>query len=522
MDAVYNRTYEFEGFVLDASRRVLRSADCAIELRPKSFDVLYCLVVNAGRLVTKDEILRTVWPGVDASDESLTRCVSDIRHALTDREQHIIKTVPGRGYVLAAPVAQPSANTWQGAVGTLPQTPVKAPSFRPSIAVLPFASMSMDADQEFFADGLTEDITTALCGLNGFFVIAPNTMFTYKGRAMDVRAIGRELEVRYLLEGSVRKAGDRIRVTAQLLEADTGNHIWAERYDRQLEDIFTIQDEITTSIVGRIGPELLVAEYGRGSRKPTSSLDAWECVVRALFHSSQQSEEGSRIAITLLDSALKADPDYAQALGMKAWIKVFRAFQGWEDMGEVPGAVDALIARALAVNNSELWPYLAQGMVGYATRNNELSVSALTRAVALSPSSVNAHGHLGIAHAFGGRSTEAVACIDYAVRLSPRDTFLSDFELYYAFAHFQGGRYDLALQFAQQAHRTRPGHPYPMVLGAACAGHLGKSGAAAVLLLELKTALPIVSTCFVEKTSPYVLVEDRARLIEGLQRAGLR
>jgi len=392
---------------------------------------------------------------------------------------------------------------------------------RPSIAVLPFNNLSGDPAQDFFGDGITEDITTALCKFKGFFVIARNTMFTYKGRPVDVRAMGRELGVRYVLEGSVRTAGGRVRVNAQLLEAATGNHLWAERYDGPTEDIFAIQDEITTGVVGRIGPELLAAEHLRVSRKPPQSLDAWECAVRALFLSSQQSEDGTREALALLDRALAFDPDYAQALGMKAWILIFRAFQGWEDMGSALGQVKPLIARAMAADNEELWPYLAQGMAAYAMRDNALAMSALTRAVALNPNSVNAHGLLGIAHAFGGRPNDALACIDRAVRLSPRDAFLSDFQLYYAFAHFEGARYEEGLRHAQQSHDLRPGHPYPLLLGAACAGHLGRTETAAALMRELKAVLPIVSAPWVEATSPYVRAEDRARLVEGLAKAGL-
>jgi tetratricopeptide (TPR) repeat protein len=346
-------------------------------------------------------------------------------------------------------------------------------------------------------------------------------MFAYKDRPVDVLAIGRELGVRYVLEGSIRKAADRIRVTAQLLDADSGMHLWAEHYDSQLADIFAIQDEITSSIVGRIGTELMAAEHVRASAKPQHRLDAWECVVRSLFHSSQQSDEGSRIALTLLERALEKEPDYAQAIGMKAWILVFRAFQGWEDMGRVLVQVKPLIARAMAIDNEEIWPYLAQGMVAFATRDNALAISTLSHAVSLSPSSVNAHGLLGIAHAFGGRPDEAVASIDTATRLSPRDTFLSDFQLYYAFAHFSGARYDLGLQYAQQAHRMRPGHPYPLLLGAACAGHLGDGDAGGALLSELRSILPVLSPDWVEATSPYVAKQDRARLVEGLALAGL-
>lgn len=513
--------YEFEGFVLDPTRRLLARGDHALELRPKSLDVLCLLAERAGNLVARAEFFDVVWPGLVVTDESLSRCISDIRLALGDRDQRMIKTVPGRGYLLAVPVARVASTRAPAAVeGSRRLDPASLD--RPSIAVLPFANIGADPTQAFLSDGITEDLIAALSRLRGFFVIARNTMYAYQGRSIDVRVLGEELGVRYVLEGSVRRAGSRLRVTAQLLEARSGVHLWAERYDRQIDDLFAIQDEITASIVGRIGTELLAAEYARISRKPPHGLDAWECVVRALFHSSQQSDSESKRALELLDQALGREPDYAKALGLKAWILVFRAFQGWENMPWVLEQTKSLIANAMSVDNDELWPYLAQGMTAFATRDNDLAVTALERAVALSPSSVNAHGLLGIAHAFGGRADQALDCIGRAMRLSPRDTYLSDFELYNAFAYFQAARYELGLKFAQQAHRLRPGHPYPLVLAAACAGHLGHvalGGSYIALLLDI---VPIALPAWVEATSPFVLAEDRVRLIAGLAGSGLR
>jgi TolB-like protein/class 3 adenylate cyclase len=391
----------------------------------------------------------------------------------------------------------------------------------PSIAVLPFDNMSVDPSQQFFSDGITEDITTALSKLKGFLVIARNTMFTFKGKAVDVRAVGRELGVRYVLEGSVRTARDRIRVTAQLIDATSGSHLWGEHYDRRLDDIFAIQDEITTSVVGRIGPELWAAEHARMSRKLPQNLDAWECTIGALFQCGRLSEDGSQQALKLLDRAVRCDPDYAQALGLKAWITVWRAFQGWEDMGQVLAEVRPMIARALAADAEEPWPYLAQAMVGFATRDNALSMAGTMRAVQLNPNFAQAHGLMGVAHAFGGRAEEALACIDHAVRLSPREVFHGDFHLYYAFAHFQASRYELGLHYAQQAHHLRPGHPYPIVIGAAYAGHLGDARTATALMRDLKAIVPTISTAWLEMTTAYERPEDRNRLIEGLARAGL-
>lgn len=411
----------------------------------------------------------------------------------------------------------PSIESGAGA----PRGPAAAVSpQRPSIAVLPFLAMGPDPEQEVFADGITEDVTTALCRLKGFFVISRSTMFTYKGRSVDVRALGPELGVRYALEGSVRRAGSRIRVTAQLLEVATGGHLWAERYDGELADVFAIQDEITSAVVGRLGPELLAAEHARARRTPTQSLDAWECVIRALAACSEQSEEASRAALVLLDRAIALDPGYALALGMKGWIHVFRAFQGWEPMPTALALAGIAIARGRAADPDEPWPWLALGMVGFATRDNEGATSALERAVALNPNSVNAHGLLGVAHAFGGRTEAALAAIDRAARSSPRAAFLSDIPLYYAFALLPAGDWEGALRHALDAHRAHPGHPYPLIVATACAGRLGRAEAGS-LLAELRALVPIVSASWIEATAPYVRAEDRLRLVEGLVAAGL-
>jgi adenylate cyclase len=243
--------------------------------------------------------------------------------------------------------------------------------------------------------------------------------------------------------------------------------------------------------------------------------------VRALFLCSQLSGECSRNALLLLERAISLDPDYAQALGMKAWITMWRALQGWEDMTDALALANTTIRRAIAADEDEPWAYLSQAMVGYATRDNVLAMAALAQAVEINPNFAFAHGQLGVAHAFGGRSEKAVACIDHALRLSPREVFLGDYQFFYAAAHFQGARYELGLRFACEAHRSRPGHAYPLRIGASCAGHLGDTKAAAGLLGELRAIVPDVSRASVEATDAFVRAEDRARLVEGLARAGL-
>ncbi len=406
-------------------------------------------------------------------------------------------------------------------VASTPEAAAASSPDAPSIAVLPFDNMSADPAQAFFADGITEDITTALSRLKGFFVISRNTMFTYKGKAVNIRTIGRELGVRYVLEGSVRKAGDRIRVTAQLVDAATGNHLWGEHYDRNLDDIFAIQDEITASVVGRIGPELFAAEHARAVRKPPQSLDAWECTIRGLFLASRLEGEASLEAIALLDRAIREDPNYAQALGLKSWVIVWRAFQGWDSIAEAAVEVKSLSARAAAADEDEPWTWVARAMVGFSVRDNATATAGLARAVELNPNFAFGLGLLSLAHSFGGRSAEALGCLGRATRLSPREVFQGSFAQQYAFAHFQAGQYELALNHAQHAHAMRPGHPYAMMIGAASAGHLGEVRVAQELIAELKAKVPTITRGWIEETAPYIQPADRKRLGEGLALAGL-
>src|SRR5262249_20626080 len=248
-----------------------------VALRPKAFEVLRYLVENSGRVATKDEVMAAVWPGLTVTDESLTHCLSEIRGALGDKAQRMLRTAPRRGYgvearVTASRAADPPA---------MPEPPASTGSDRPSIAVLPFANITGDPAQAYFADGIVEDLITALSRFRRLLVIARNSSFVYKGRAVDVRDVARELGVRYVLEGSVRRAGNRLRITGQLIDADTATHVWAERHDGEMEDVFELQDRITRSVVAAIEPRVLRAEIARATRKGTAKLDAYDHYLRA-------------------------------------------------------------------------------------------------------------------------------------------------------------------------------------------------------------------------------------------------
>jgi TolB-like protein/Tfp pilus assembly protein PilF len=381
--------------------------------------------------------------------------------------------------------------------------------------------MSGDPEQGYLADGIAEDILTGLSRLRWLFVIARNSSFTYKGRHVDVRQVGRELGVRYVLEGSVRKSGNRIRVTGQLIEAETGNHLWAERYDRALDDVFAIQDEITDSVIGCIQPEVYAAEHDRLKRKPPQNLDAWETLVRAMFLYSQHSDASTKEALGMLDRAIELDPGYAQAHGLRAVCLAWRAFQGWEDRETAFAEADAGADRAVACDPQEPWAYLAHGFIALARWRDSEAVGAFGRAIDASPNFAYAHGLLGAAHALGGRPDRAIEWIDRGVRLSPRDIFGEEYELYYAFAHFQAGRYAEAAAAAHRAIQQRPGHPVLYIMAAASYGLAGETDKAKRAITQLTDLVPNISAADLEKNFIYCQGEDRSRVAMGLRAGGL-
>lgn len=421
--------------------------------------------------------------------------------------------VGGLATTTVAPRDEPVGPIVTGAVLKLPD--------KPSIAVLPFTNMSGELDQEYFADGIAEDIITSLSRLSGFFVIARNSTFTYKGQAIDVKAIARELGVRYVLEGSVRKAANRVRVTAQLIDGESGNHVWAERYDRELADIFAVQDEITETIVGALAPKLHVAEIIRAQHKVPSSLDAWDFVIQAIDRLSRFTDVDSREAISLLDRAIALDPGYARAYAHKAWLTIWRAFQGWDPMEEALASANDSVAKGRQSNADEPWIYVALTMVCMATLKSSEAVAAARKAVELNSNFAYGYSFLGVALATSGDGKSAIAAIDRAVRLSPRDLLRDEFELFYAFAHFQMGNYAEAADFASSAISLRPGHAYPYRILAASSALASEQNRAAVALEEILALTPGLNIASAARQNVYARDDDRERFIDGLRKAGL-
>jgi TolB-like protein/Flp pilus assembly protein TadD len=394
---------------------------------------------------------------------------------------------------------------------------------KPSIAVLPFQNLSGDPSQEYFADGIAEEITTALARLRGFFVIARGSAFTYKGRTVSLKQIGRELGVRYVLEGSVRRAGERVRIGVELADAGTGREIWVERYERALPDLFALQDEVTASIVTAVEPQLYAAESARLQQAPPGHFDAWDCVIRALPFMWQRTRSDNAAALDLLLAALRLDPSYARALGLHAWLSLWDAHAFWSAGGLAAALAPATerARAAVAIDRDDPWARLALGFSHMLRREHEEAVEELRTALELNPNFALGHAFLGLTLAYGAKGAEGVSYLETAMRLSPRDPYFSTFASIRAFVHFMAGDYGAGLDWGRRAVRQNPevtGSWRGLALSAAMLGHLEEAREAVAKARELQ---PDYSVAWVERASPLVREADRARYCDILRPVGL-
>jgi TolB-like protein len=393
---------------------------------------------------------------------------------------------------------------------------------KPSIAVLPFNNMSGDPEQEYFADGMVEDIITALSRFRHLFVIARNSSFTYKGRAVDIKQVGRELGVRYVLEGSVRKSANRVRITGQLIDALTGSHLWADRFDGDLEDIFDLQDRITSSVVGAIAPKLEQAEIERAHRKPTENLDAYDYYLRGMANFYQMTKEAQSEALRLFHKAIEIDPNFAAAHGMAVWCYAQRKSNGWMTDRLRETADTARLARRAVELGKEDALALSSGGFALAYVADDLDGPAFVeRALLLNPNLASAWYHSGRAKVWLGEPEVAIEHLAKAMRLSPLDPLMFGLQHTTGLAHFLAGRYEEALIWESKALRERPGLlPALRLVTAsnALAGKLEEAKKALARLLELDPTLRI------SNLRDYSMVhrpEDFAKYADGLRKAGL-
>ena len=394
---------------------------------------------------------------------------------------------------------------------------------KPSIAVLPFENMSGDPEQEYLADGISEDLITALSKIRWFFVIARGSTFTYKNRAVDVTQVAKDLGVRYVLEGSVRKGGNRVRITAQLIDATTGQHVWAERYDRELADIFALQDEMAQTIVALVEPELGAVERERAHRKPPENLDAWETYQRGLWLMWTFLEDDNAEARRLFRRAHELDPGFAAAYAHEAYAHFITVVMGWADTPDEALATGLMAANmALALDDKDPVAYFALGRVTMMRGEHDAAIAALETTLALNPSFAQAYHGLGFALALAGRLEEAVEMFDKAERLSPFDPLLWAFTITHGLACILARDNKTALQLARQTLQIpRASGYWPHAVLAAALAHLGQMDEARAAVTEALEAKPDLSLTYLEKTLPTKEPDGLEPYLDGLRKAGL-
>ena len=519
----------FDNHALDIDRRELRRGSERIAVEPQVFDLLVYLVQNCDRVVSKDDLIASVWHGRIVSDSTLTSRINAVRKAVGDsgEDQKLIRTVVRKGLRFVGTVhAKSNGAEPVHAAGPLDEVREQSRAGlplpdRPAIAVLPFINMGGDAEQEYFSDGISEDIITALSKLRWFFVIARNSSFIYKGKTVHLKQVADELGVRYVLEGSVRKGGDRVRITAQLNDVATGSHIWAERYDRELADVFAVQDEITEAIVAAIEPQLYAAENFRAQRKPPNSLDAWDLVMRALSHYWRVTRQDNMVAQALLEKATAVDPNYGQALGVLATSHMFSAHMGWADLAMVAPIAERAALAAILIDSEDPWAHLALGGVYLFARRFDDCLAEFELALRLNPNFSLAQGYHGLALCYCGRWEEGDVAAHRALRLSPRDPFSAIYCGIAAYAQFVGGNYDEAIRLAREGIRQRGDFVGAHRVLTAAAGMAGQGDLAKVALQELCRAQPNICLAWIERQMPMKREADREHYLEGFRRAGL-
>ena len=519
----------FSGCVLDIDRRELTRGHETVAVGPQVFDLLVYLVQNRERVVGKDELLDVVWAGRIVSESTLTSHINAVRKAVGDtgQEQRLIRTVARKGFRFVGDVREARLPNAPGSSTGFPhavETPAPGLALpeKPSIATLPFLNLSGDAGQEYFVDGVVEDIVTALSRIGWLFVVARNSSFTYKGRAVDVKQVGRELGVRYVLEGSVRKSANRVRLTGQLIDATTGVHLWAERFESTLDDIFELQDQITASVVGAIAPQLERAEIDRAKRKPTESLDAYDYYLRGMTHVHQGSREAIDEALPLFHKATALDPDFASAYAMAAWCHFWRKINGW--MADPQGAAEGahLALRAIQLGKDDAVA-LARGghALAHLAGDIEAGIASLDRALVLNPNLSAAWFLGGFLRIWRGEPDDAIDRIARAMRLSPLDPEMYRMQAGTAMAHLIAGRFDAASAWAEKSFRDLP--TFLLVAGiiAASHAHAGRADAARRAMHRVRELDPGLRGANVAGWLPFQRPRDLATFLDGLRMAGL-
>jgi TolB-like protein len=500
--------FGFGDHSLDTERRELRRGGALVALEPQVFDLLVYLVQNRDHVVSKDDLLATVWGGRIVSESTLTSRISAVRRAVGDsgEGQRLIRTVPRKGIRFIGVVeTDPNAAAPSRSPPILPD--------KPSIAVLPFANIGGDPEQEYFADGMVEEIITALSRIRWLFVIARNSSFTYKGRAVDVKQVGRELGVRYVLEGSARKAGQRIRISAQLIEAASGAHLWADRFDGSLGDVFELQDKVAINVAGVIEPALQVAETARAASRPTDDLTAYDLYLRAyamFFTSARQIPD----ALHLLEQAIERDPDYGPALAWAAVCCLRLCMDGRSEDLEADSRKGADFARrSLQVAGDDPGIFANAALaLAYFGEDIDAMMALVDRALAFNPSFARGWYVSACLRHWAGQPEDAIEHAEASRRLSPRAQVGFSFTITGG-AHFFCRRFDEAVPKLLFAIQEDPDYPPPYRYLASCYAHMGRLDEAREIVRRLCAITPLVLPNYAQIRN----ADHRELLISGLR-----
>ena len=517
--------YRFDDYSLDTNLRELRRGRDLVTVEPQVFDLLEYLLRHRERVVSKDDLLAGVWHGRIVSESALTTRINAARAAIGDsgQAQHFIKTFRGKGLRFVGNVQERAEAAETTSDRTEPATARSALSDQPSIAVLPFLNLSGDPEQSYFADGMTEEIITALTRFKSLFVIARNSSFNYRDRSVGIKQIAQDLGVRYVLEGSVRKAGDRVRITGQLIHAKTGTHIWAERFERKLADIFELQDEISESIVGAVAPEILDAEVRHARSKRPDNLVAYDCVLRAYQHLWILTLDDNDKALDFLRQAIRLDPDYALAYAYASWADLFRV-QLLQGASLRPLLTEALsfAQRAVELDPSDpLIQIIRAAWQLMIERDFNGGVARHEDSFRKNPNSVWICGANGFAHCLCREPERALEMFERARRLSPRDLSMFLWLPGGAIAHLLAGRPEQAIQWTDDALRLNPRHLISLLLRAAAEMAGGQDDAGRRSVERMRAINPALDIKFASKMLPFKFVEDREFILSGLRAAGL-
>lgn len=527
--------FVFEDYLLDEERRELTLRGQVVTVGPQVFDLLLLFVNNPDRVLSKDDLLKAVWNGRIVSESTITSHINAVRKAIGDtgEEQRLVRTVARKGYRFVGQIkvggnGQARQPDRPAIDERSPTTPKEMPSSlvlpdKPSITVLPFQNLSGDPEQEYFADGIVEDLIAALSRIRWLFVIARNSSFTYKGQTVDAKGISQALGVRYLLEGSVRKCGKRVRITGQLIDATSGTHIWAERFEGALNDLFELQDQITQSVVGAIAPQLERAEIERAKRKPTESLDAYDYYLRAMAKLHNGTREALDEALPLFYKAIELDGEFASAYGMAAWCHFWRKINGWMTDQAQEIAEGVRLARLAVTLGRDDAVALTRGghALSHLTGDVDGGIALLDRARLLNPNLAPAWFLGGILRALRGETDAAIEHLTHAVRLSPLDPEMFRMQVGMALAHFFAGRLDLATEWAEKGLGNLPSFLPPVALLAASHALSGRMDKARLAMQRLRELDPALRLCNLKGWLPIQRPEDFARFADGLRLAGL-